>query len=70
MVKNSPANAGDVRDAGSISGLGRSPRERHGNPLHYSRLGNPMDRGAWWGRKELDTPEQLIMHTQSTNISH
>ena len=48
MVKNSPANAGDVRDAGSIPGLGRSPREGNGNPLQYSCLRNPMDRGAWW----------------------
>ena len=42
-----PASAGDVRDTGSITGLGRSPGGRHGNPLQYSCLGNPMDRGAW-----------------------
>ena len=47
MIKNPPANAGDVRDMGSISGLERSPREGNGNPLQYSRLENPMDRGAW-----------------------
>ena len=47
MVKNTPANAGDVRDAGLISGLGRSPRGGHGNPFRYSCLENPMDRGAW-----------------------
>ena len=47
MVKNSPANAGDVRDAGSIPGLGRSPREGNGNPLQYSCLKNSIDRGAW-----------------------
>ena len=49
MVKNppAPANAGDIRDKGSVSGLGRSPGEGHGNPLQYSCLGNPMDRGAW-----------------------
>ena len=47
MVKNLPANAGDVRDAGSIPGLGRSPGGGHGNPLQYSCLENPMDRGAW-----------------------
>ena len=46
MVKNPPANAGDVRDVGSIPGLGRSPREGHGNPLQYC-LENPMDRGSW-----------------------
>ena len=48
MVKNLPANAGDVRDLGSISGLGRSPGGGHGNPLQYSCLENPIDRGAWW----------------------
>ena len=48
MVKNPPANAGDVRDSGSIPGLGRSPVERNGNRLQYSCLENPMDRGAWW----------------------
>ena len=48
MVKNVPANAGDIRDVGSIPGLGRSPGEGHDNPLQYSCLANPMDRGAWW----------------------
>ena len=43
VVKNSPANAGD---SGLIPGWGRSPREGNGNPLQYSCLGNPMDRGA------------------------
>ena len=53
-VKNLPANAGDL---GSIPGLGRSPGEGNGNPLPFSCLENPMDRGAWqatyslWGRK-------------------
>ena len=47
MVKNPPANAGDVRDAGLIPRSGRSPGERNGNPLQYSCLENPMDRGAW-----------------------
>ena len=46
VVKNQPANA-DVRDAGSIPGLGRSPAGGHSNPLQYSCLENPMDRGAW-----------------------
>ena len=45
MVKNSPANARNVRDASLISG--RSPREGNGNPFHYSCLENSMDRGAW-----------------------
>ena len=48
MVKNPPANAGDIRDMSSIPGLGRSPRGVYGNPLWYSCLENPMDRGAWW----------------------
>ena len=47
MVKNLPANAGDVRDTGSIPGLGRSSGEGHGNLLQYSCLENPMDRRAW-----------------------
>ena len=47
MVRNLPANAGDIRDAGSVLGLGRSPGGGHGNPLQYSCLENPMDRGAW-----------------------
>ena len=46
MIKNLLANAGDAGDAGLIPGLGRSPREGNGNPLQYSCLGNPMDRGA------------------------
>ena len=47
VVKNSPANAGDLRDLGSIPGLGRSPGEGSGNTLQYSCLENPMDRGIW-----------------------
>ena len=45
VVKNSPVNAGDM---GSVPELGRSPGEGNGNPLQYSYLRNPMDRGAWW----------------------
>ena len=47
MVKNPYANAGDIRDAGLIPESGRFPRGRHGNPLQYSCLENPMNRGAW-----------------------
>ena len=47
MVKNSPANAGDTRDEGSVPGLGRSPGEDASNPFQYSCLENPMDRVAW-----------------------
>jgi len=70
VVKNPPANAGDLRDAGSISGLGRSLGGRHGNPLQYSCLENPMDRGAWWAlvhrvTKSQTLLKQLSMPTQS-----
>ena len=47
MVKNPPADTGEVKDAGSICGLGRSPG-RNGNPFQDSCLENPIDRGAWW----------------------
>ena len=61
MVKNLLANAGDV---GLIPGSGRSPEKGNVNPLQYSCLGNPMDRGAWWAiihgvAKEWDTTQQL-----------
>ena len=48
VVKNPSASAGDIRDTGSVPGSGRSPGGGHGDPLQYSCLGNPMDRGAWW----------------------
>ena len=63
MIKKLPANVGDPGDAVSIPGLGRSPGGGHGNPVQYSCLENPMDRGAWqatvhsMGRKESDTTE-------------
>ena len=50
VVKNLPANAGDVRDVGSIPGLGRSPGGGNDNSFQYSSLENPMDRGAWYCR--------------------
>ena len=61
MVKNPPANVGDV---GSVTGLERSPGEGNANPLQYSCLGNPIDRGAWQATvheaaKESDTTQQL-----------
>ena len=59
-VKNLPASGGDARDKGSILHLGRSPGGGHGNPLQYSCLENPMDRGAWLATvlsKELDMTE-------------
>ena len=48
VVKNLPANTGDVRDVGLIPGSGRSPGGRHSKLLQYSCLENPIDRGAWW----------------------
>ena len=61
-VKNTLANAGDIRDTGSIPRSGRSPGGGQDNPLQYSCLENPMDRGAWWGyspwgHKESDMTE-------------
>ena len=53
VVKNPPANAGDVRDASLIPGSGRSPGGGHGNPLQFSCLENPMDRGAWWAIQSM-----------------
>ena len=47
MVKNPPANAGDIKDVGAIPGSGRPPGGGHGNPFQYSCLENPVDRGAW-----------------------
>ena len=46
VVNNLPANAGGIKDVGLIPGLGRSPGGGHGNPLQYSGLENPVDRGA------------------------
>ena len=61
LVKNSPANAGGVRDMSSIPGSGRSPGGGHGSPCQYPFLENPMDRGGWWatvhGTAELDKTE-------------
>ena len=59
MVKNLPADVGDAGDMGLITGLERSPGGGNGNPLQYSYLENPMDRGAWQAivlgvAKELD----------------
>ena len=48
VVKNTPATSGDIRDMGSIPESGRSPGERNGNPIQYSCLEYPTDRGAWW----------------------
>ena len=67
MVKNPPASSGDLRDGGLILGSGRSPGGGNGNPLQYSCLENPVDRGAWQatvhgGHKESDMTE-VTSHT-------
>ena len=61
VVRNPSTNAGDARDEGSIPGLGRCPREGHGNPLQCSCLENPLDGGAWWTtvHKVTKSPTQL-----------
>ena len=57
--KNPPANSGDISDAGSIPGSGRSSEEGHGNPLQYSCLENPKDRGAWWAKFHMVRKSQI-----------
>ena len=59
VVRNPPADAADIRDAGLSPGLGRSPGGGHGNPLHYSFLENPKDRGAWWATVHGVTKSQI-----------
>ena len=71
VVKNPPANAGDIRDTSSIPGLGRSPGGGHGNPFQYSCLENPMEKGAWWASVHRVAKSQallkwLSMHTCRT----
>ena len=78
VVKNLHANARDIRSECSVPGLRRSPGGRHGNPLQYSCLENPMDRGAWQATvhrfaknqtslKGLSTQEQLIFRVEQKN---
>ena len=64
VLKNPPANSGDLRDVGSIPGSGRSPGEGNGNPLQYSCLENPQGEKSLvgyspWGRKERDMTEAI-----------
>ena len=58
VLKKLPANAGDIRDSGSILGSGRFPGEGNGKPLQYSCLENPMDRGAWQAIQSMK-PQEL-----------
>jgi len=74
MVKNSPVNAGNIRDAGLILGLGRSPGEESGNPVHYSCLENPMDGEVWQVTvhrvpKSQTQLKSLSMHTLPIALS-
>ena len=73
VVKNPPANAGDIRDAGSIPRLGRSPGGGHGNQLQYSCLENPMRSGAWQATvhgvaKGWTLLKRLSMHAHSSDV--
>ena len=67
VVKSPPANAGDKRDAGSIPTSGRAPVGRQGNPLQYSSLKNPMDRGAWWATVHRVAKSQIQIKQLSTH---
>ena len=74
VVKNLPANVRGARDVGLITGWGRSPGEGNGNPLQYSCLENPMDRGAWRATahgvtKESDTTERAHAESKVTYTS-
>ena len=60
VVKNPPARAADTGDVGSIPELGRFPGEGNGNPLQYSCLENPMDRGAWWGLQSTGSQKSQV----------
>ena len=70
VVKNLPANAGDIRDAGSILESGRSPGGRRGNPLQDSFLENPMDGGAWQAMVYRITKSQVWLKLLSTHTAH
>ena len=67
MVKNLSVSAGDVRDVGSIHGLGRSLGGGHGNPLHYSCLKNSIDRGAWGATVDGVAKSQIQLKQLSTH---
>ena len=66
MLKNPPANAGDLKDMGLIPGSGRSPGGARGNPLQYSCLENPMDRGAWQAVVHRVTKSWILLKQLST----
>ena len=69
VVRNLPANSGDLRDACSIPGSGRSPGGGHGNSLQYSCLENPMHRGAWWATVLRCTKNQIHLKQLSAQAA-
>ena len=73
MIKNPPANAGDIRDPGSVAGLGKSPGKGNDSPLQYSCLENPTDRGAWQATVHQVTKSQTqpndLAHMHKSNLS-
>ena len=69
VLKYLPANSGDIRDAGSVTGSGRSPGGGHGNLLWYSCLENLMDRGAWWATVHRVPKSQRWLKQLSTHAS-
>ena len=68
VVQNLPANAGDVRDTGSIPGWGRSLEEGNGNLLQYSCLENPMDRRAWWATVRGSDMTEVTKHGTARSV--
>ena len=75
QIKNPPANAGNVRDMGSIPGSARSSGEGHGKSLQYSCLEHPKDRGSWWAMvhrvaKSQTQLKQLSTHYESGILIH
>ena len=74
VATNLPASTGDARDVGSTPGLKRPRGGGNGNPLQYSSLENPMDRGIWWAKvhgvtKELDTTEHILLYYTDLRVS-
>ena len=67
VVNNVPANAEEVRDSGWVPGWGRSPGGGHDNPLQYSYLENPMDRGAWQATVHRVTKSETLLKQLSTH---
>ena len=67
VIKNLPANAGNIKDVGSVPGSGRSPGEGNGNPVQYSYLEYPSDRGTWWATVHGVAKSQTQLRQLSTH---